>query len=223
MRLVIVLPLRNEAGLEEFLKELYNPSSPSYRKYLTVEEFTEMFGPTQQDYDDVVHWAESNGFTIAAKSRNRMNVDVTGSVATIESAFHVKMGLYQHPMENRTFYAPDREPTVDLPFPLWHIAGLDNYSIPIPAVKRKALEVKSEATTGSCPDQSFCGSDMRAAYYGGTSLTGSGQSLGLLEYARHRFDGSGNLLCERRSDPQCAYNPALHGRDQHQLHLPGLR
>jgi subtilase family serine protease len=182
MRLVIVLPLRNEAGLEEFLKELYNPSSPSYRKYLTVEEFTEMFGPTQQDYDDVVHWAESNGFTIAAKSRNRMNVDVTGSAATIESAFHVKMGLYHHPMENRTFYAPDREPTVDLPFPLWHIAGLDNYSIPIPAVKRKALEVKSEATTGSCPEQSFCGSDMRAAYYGGTSLTGSGQSLGLLEY-----------------------------------------
>jgi kumamolisin len=49
-------------------------------------------------------------------------------------------------------------------------------------VKRKALEVKSEATTGSCPEQSFCGSDMRAAYYGGTSLTGSGQSLGLLEY-----------------------------------------
>ena len=182
MRLVIVLPIRNEAGLQEFLKELYNPSSPSYRKYLTVQEFTEMFGPTQQDYDDVVHWAETNGFTIAARSRNRMNVDVTGSVATIESAFHVKMGLYRHPKENRSFYAPDREPMVDLPFQLWHIAGLDNYSIPIPALKRKALEVKSEATTGSCPDQSFCGSDMRAAYYEGTSLTGSGQSLGLLEY-----------------------------------------
>ncbi len=29
---------------------------------------------------------------------------------------------------------------------------------------------------------SFFGSDMRAAYYGGTALTGSGQSLGLLEY-----------------------------------------
>src|SRR2546430_10580369 len=30
-------------------------------------------------------------------------------------------------------YAPDREPTVNLPFPLWHITGLDNYSIPHPA------------------------------------------------------------------------------------------
>src|SRR5208282_5887730 len=38
------------------------------------------------------------------------------------------------------------------------------------------------ATTGSCPEQSFCGSDMRAAYYGSGPLTGAGQNLGLLEY-----------------------------------------
>jgi subtilase family serine protease len=181
-RLTVVLPLRDEAGLQAFLKDLYDPASPSYRKFLTVEEFTERFGPTQQDYDDVVHWAQGNGFTIAATSRNRMNVDITGSVATIENALQVKMGLYQHPTESRTFFAPDREPTVDLPIQLWHIAGLDNYSIPHPALKRNALSVSPQATTGSCLDQSFCGSDMRAAYYGGTALTGAGQSLGLLEY-----------------------------------------
>ncbi|MGD0301722.1 MAG: S53 family peptidase, partial [Bryobacteraceae bacterium] len=99
-----------------------------------------------------------------------------------ETAIHVKMGLYQHPTENRTFYAADREPTVDLPFQLWHIAGLDNYSIPQPALLRRPLTMTSQATTGSCPEQSFCGSDMRAAYYGGTALTGSGQSLGLFEF-----------------------------------------
>jgi subtilase family serine protease len=38
------------------------------------------------------------------------------------------------------------------------------------------------ATTGSGPGASFLGSDMRAAYYEGTALNGSGQSLGLLEY-----------------------------------------
>jgi kumamolisin len=165
------------------LKELYDPASPSYRQYLTVEEFTTMFGPTQQDYDAVLRWAEANGFTVVGTSRNRMNVDVTGAVAAIETAFHVNMGVYQHPTENRTFYAPDREPAVDLPFPLWHIAGLDNYSIPRPLLVRKNPNVTSNATTGSCPSASFCGSDMRAAYYEGTALTGSGQSVGLLEYA----------------------------------------
>jgi kumamolisin len=42
--------------------------------------------------------------------------------------------------------------------------------------------VVSHATTGSGPSASFLGSDMRAAYYGGTALTGAGQNLGLLEY-----------------------------------------
>jgi subtilase family serine protease len=183
MRLVLVLPVRDQAALDQLLKDLYDPSSASYRQYLTVEEFAARFGPTEQDYDVLRRWAEANGFTIVATSRNRMNLDVTGPVAAVESAFHLKMGLYQHPAENRSYFAPDREPTVDLPISLWHITGLDNYSIPQAALAHRSLAVKSEATTGSCPEGSFCGSDMRAAYYEGTALNGSGQSLGLLEYA----------------------------------------
>jgi kumamolisin len=182
MRLVLVLPLRHQPELESFLQELYDPSSPNYRHFLTVEEFTARFGPSQEDYDAVIQFAKANGLSVVGTSRNRMNVDVQGSVATIEKAFHVTMGVYQHPTENRTFHSPDREPSIDLPFSLWHIAGLDNYSLPRPLVRRaNNAEVESNATTGSGPSASFLGSDMRAAYYGG-SLTGSGQSLGLLEY-----------------------------------------
>jgi subtilase family serine protease len=185
MRLVLVLPLRNQAELDNLLQELYDPSSLSYRHFLTVEEFTARFGPTTEDYDSVIHFAEANGLTVEGTSRNRVILNVTGSVASIEQAFHVSMGVYQHPTENRTFFAPDREPTPYLSFPLWHIAGLDNYSIPHPNFVRRAQSeatTKPNATTGSGPSASFLGSDMRAAYYGGT-LTGSGQSLGLLEYA----------------------------------------
>ena len=179
MRVVLVLPLRDPAGLDNFIHELYDPTSPNYRQFLSVEEFTAMFGPTQQDYDAVIRFAESNGLKVAATSRNRVNLDVVGTVAAINKALHITLGVYQHPTEDRTFYAPDREPTTDLPFPLWHVAGLDNYSIPHPAGLHKGA--KPNATTGSGPSASFLGSDMRAAYYGG-SLTGSGQSLGLLEY-----------------------------------------
>ena len=111
MRLVLVLPLRNQAALDKLLQDLYDPSSPNYHQFLTVEEFTTMFGPSQEDYDAVQSFAETHGLTVVGTSRNRMNVDVTGPVANIEAALHVTMGLYQHPTENRTFYAPDREPT----------------------------------------------------------------------------------------------------------------
>ena len=192
MRLDVVLALRNPPELESFLHELYEPSSTSYRHFLTVAEFTARFGPTQADYDAVIHFAEANGFKVVGGTRDGMDVQIEGPVANIEEAFHLNMSVYQHPAENRTFYAPDREPTTNLPFALWHVSGLDNYSIPHPMfVKRSdyaqahgidAKDVVSHATTGSGPSASFLGSDMRAAYYGGTALTGAGQNLGLFEY-----------------------------------------
>ncbi|HZD32925.1 MAG TPA: S53 family serine peptidase [Candidatus Angelobacter sp.] len=191
MQLDVVLPLRDQAGLDAFLAELYNPNSPSYRNFLTPAEFTARFGPTQADYNALVHYLQSYGFTVVGGSRDGMEVQVKGPVSAIESAFQVKMLTYQHPTENRVFYSADREPTVGLPFQLWHVSGLDNYSIPHPLYVSKAdyakahgmspAEVVTEATTGSGPSASFLGSDMRAAYYGGT-LTGAGQNLGLFEY-----------------------------------------
>jgi kumamolisin len=182
LRIDIVLPVCDQAGLDAFLREVYDPASPSYRHFLTVPEFTARFGPTQEDYDNVVGFAKSFGLKVVGGSRDGMDVQLEGSVTSIEAAFNVSMGVYQHPTENRTFYAPDREPTVPLPVPVWHISGLDNFSTPHPALhKNPNLSVKPNTTTGSCPSSSYCGSDMRAAYYGG-SLTGSGQSVGLLEY-----------------------------------------
>jgi subtilase family serine protease len=182
MHLVLTLPLRNQSELDEFLKNLYDPSSAYFHQFLTVEEFTSVFGPTQSDYDTVIHFAESNGLTVTGTSRNRLNVEVTGSVGAIQKAFNITLGVYQHPTENRTFFAPDREPTPNLSVRLWHIAGLDNFSLPRPAGLHKRVGPKPDATTGSGPSASFLGSDMRAAYYGGTALTGAGQSLGLLEF-----------------------------------------
>ena len=193
LQLDVVLPLRDQAGLDVFLAEQRNPSSPDYRQTLTPSEFTEKFGPTQQDYDLLVQYLREHQLTVIGGSRDGMEVQVKGSVADIEAAFYVNLLVYQHPDENRTFFAPDREPMANLPFPLWHISGLDNYSIPHPMYVNKSdyakahgiapEEVVNHATTGSGPSASFLGSDMRDAYYGGTALTGAGQNLGLLEYA----------------------------------------
>jgi len=182
MRLVMVLPLRNQAALDKFLSDVNDPFSSSFHHYLTVEQFTQKFGPTQSDYDTAIAFAKTNGFKVTGTSVNRVNLSVTGTVSKIEAAFHVTMNVYQHPTENRTFFAPDREPTADVQ--LWHVTGLDNYSIPKPMLQRRDVDPLAHppATTGSCPGKSFCGSDMRAAYYEGTTLTGSGQYVGLLEY-----------------------------------------
>jgi len=192
MNLNLVLPLSDPDGLKSFLSEVYDPNSASFHKFLTPTEFTAKFGPSQAQYDAVVQFAVSSGFTVTGGSRDAMDVQVRGPVSAVESAFHVHLRTYQHPTESRQFYAPDSEPTTDLAFSLWHVSGLDNYSIPHRLLERRSdyaaahgidvKDVASHATTGSGPSASFLGSDMRAAYYGTGTLTGAGQNLGLFEY-----------------------------------------
>jgi len=188
----IVLPLRDRPGLQSFLREQYDPASPFYQLFLTPQEVTERFGPSQKDWDALVRFAKASGFEIISGTRDARDLRLIGTVANIEKALHVTLGVYQDPTEDSTFFAVDREPTVDLPFQLWHITGLDNDSKPHPLYVKKSdyakahgiaeADVVSHATTGSGPSASFLGSDMRAAYYGGTALTGSGQTIGLFEF-----------------------------------------
>jgi len=188
----IVLPLRDRAGLQDLLRKQYDPTSIFYHQFITPQEVTERYGPSQEDWDALVAYARASGFAIVGGDRDGRDLWLTGTVANIEKAFHVTLGLYKDPTDGRTFYSPDREPSVNLPFQIWHITGLDNNSKPHPLfVTKKAYakaagipikDVKSNAT-GSGPGGSFLGSDMRAAYYQGSTLTGSGQNIALFELA----------------------------------------
>jgi len=128
---------------------------------------------------------------------NRLVLDVEGPAANLEKAFNISFGLYQHPTENRTFYAPDREPSLDLDVPLLHISGLDNFTLPH-AKNVRASQSNPQAqvgkTTGSGPGGQFIGSDMRAAYYGFGALNGTGQSVGLFEFAGYEISDVQNFF-----------------------------
>src|ERR1700733_1585330 len=130
MNVSVVVALRHAPELENFLKDIYDSSSGNYRHFVTPEEFTARFGPSQEDWDATVRFAKESGFKIVGGTRDGHDLQLKGTVAQVEKVFHVTMGLYQHPTENRTFFAPDREPSVDLPFALWHVSGLDNYELP---------------------------------------------------------------------------------------------
>src|ERR1022692_3457563 len=108
LNLSIVLPLRNQAELTSLLGRLYDPSSPDYRHFLSVDQFTEQFGPTAEDYQAVIDFAHANGLTVTDAPANRLLMPVKGTVAQIEKAFHVSMKTYRHPAEDRTFFSPDR-------------------------------------------------------------------------------------------------------------------
>jgi subtilase family serine protease len=195
LSLAISLPLRNQPELADLLQQLYDPQSPSYHQYLNVQEFTRRFGPAETDYAALLRFARTNHLVVLNAAPNRMIVDLEGQAADVESAFHITLGLYQHPTGNRTFFAPDREPTLDLDVPLLHISGLDNYALPHARNVRPSQPLNRVGKgTGSGPGGQFIGSDMRAAYYGSGPLTGAGQSVGLLEFAGYEISDVKNFF-----------------------------
>ncbi|MCE0485230.1 MAG: S53 family serine peptidase [Methylacidiphilales bacterium] len=180
LQLAISLPLRNQQPLTDLLRQISDPASPQYRQYLTPAQFTERFGPTEQDYQGLIDFAKSHGLRVTGTHPNRVILDVEGSVSTVENTFHVKMWSYQHPSENRKFYAPDMEPSIDLSIPILGISGLSNYSLPHPRYKfNTAL---ASPNSGSASNGGYMGNDFRNAYVPGVSLTGSGQTVGLLQF-----------------------------------------
>jgi hypothetical protein len=183
MRLAIGLPLRDPAGLSNFLAEVYNPASPNYRHFLTAAQLTARFGPTEQDYEAVKQFARTNGLTVAATFGNRLVVDVTGPAAAVEKAWHIALHTYQHPTEARQFFAPDTEPTVAAGLPVVDVQGLSDFIRPHSKIKRTDL-ARQVAKNGSAPGGSgaFFGDDFRNAYASGTTLTGAGQMVGLLQF-----------------------------------------
>ena len=184
LNLAISIPLRNQQSLTDLLRQLSDPSSPNYRKYLTPAQFAEKFGPSEKDYQAVIDFARAHSLNVTGRHSNRVILDVEGAVSDIEKALNVTMLVYQHPKEARKFYAPDKEPSLDLTVPLAGISGLNNYALPHPRYKARPASVGNAAPNagGSGPNGTYMGNDFRAAYVPGTALTGSGQTVGLLQF-----------------------------------------
>lgn len=203
LRLTISLPLRNEAALDSLLADIYNPASPNFHHYLTPEQFDAQFAPTAEDYAKLVSWAQSEGFLVTTQVANRRLIDVDAPVAVVNRALHLNMKSFHDTANNRDFRAPDAEPKPDLGLTLLAIDGLDT-SVPKHTHLKKGPDplpqyvaapnalggapIVAQASaiqpniTGSGPSNTYLPSDMRAAYYGSGSLTGTGQTVGIFSY-----------------------------------------
>ena len=190
MELAIGLPLRNREQLTNLLDDIYNPASPNFRHFLKPDEFAAAFAPSVEDYQSVIDFAKTHHLTVSHTHPNRTLVQVSGSVKDIENAFHVHLQTFKHPKENRIFFAPDVEPSLDLKTPVLAISGLDNYVKPRPRMHLSGASSRPNVRPlggggggggGGGNTGPFEGYDFRNAYAAGVSQDGTGQSVGLFE------------------------------------------
>lgn len=188
LQFAFVLPLRNQAQLQQLLNRLYDPTDPLYGRYLTPQQFAELFAPTPLDYDRLAHWAQALGMRVVGVHSNRLVLDVEAPTATVEKVFGVHMLEYISP-DGRIFRAPNKDP-LSPPIPIQGIVGLDTAANFHPFVHPVApgfdgLSASPHAGTG--PNGGLSPSDIKTAYSLSTvSQTGAGQVLGLFELDGYR-------------------------------------
>ena len=183
LHMAINLPLRNRDALNTLLQQFYDPASPSFHHFLTSEEFTAAFGPTKEDYEAVVNFARANGLSVTAHAPTGLCWNCEGPAANFEKAFHVSLRVYPHPYGARNFYAPDVEPSLELEVPVLH-CGTDGLPIAAPGFAHvRKLENHSNVTPNLARREGIIyWTRLSRAYAQGVTNTGTGQSVGLLEF-----------------------------------------
>jgi subtilase family serine protease len=178
--LIIELPFRNEEAMAKKLHDLYDPANPDFRHFLTPGEFTETYGPTQNDFDELLNFAKANDLKIINAPPNRALLHIQAPAKAIERVFHVKMLSYKNPDNGKEFYATEGDGYLDIRLEKLEIFGLNNYENTIP--QSFALHQSGQKTLGggSGPSGGLMGNDFRNAYAPDASLTGLGQVVGLV-------------------------------------------
>ncbi|MEV4144837.1 S53 family serine peptidase [Amycolatopsis sp. NPDC049691] len=169
------LKLHNQQALEKFLADVQNPASPQYHHFLSPDQFTAEFGPTQADVGKAVSFLEKSGATGIEVSGNRQAITFTGSAAQLESAFHTRIGTYHDQVSGRDFFANDAAPTVpaDVSGVVGNVVGLDNH----------ALRTHAKAVAKPNVVKSVTPPVLKTAYgTSGLSATGSGVKVGFVEF-----------------------------------------
>ena len=206
LHFALTLPLRNRAALDALLRRQYTPGDALYGQFLTSEEFTQKFGPTEGDYKAVADWAQAHGLTVTGTHDSRTLLDVAGSAAQVETAFAVRMNRYRT-ADGAVVFANSGAPRVarSVAARLAGVAGLSDISrirphyhgrAPWSMVLRPKLPVGSGGG-GTGPAGGLAPNDVKYAYglsgvtplYGlsgaatgtATQLDGTGQRIGLFE------------------------------------------
>ena len=196
---LLALPLRNQAALQTLLARIYNPKDALYGQYLTPDQFTAQFAPTQADYDAVVAFAKAQHLTVKTYD-SRVLVGVSGTAAAVQAALSTHLNNYKD-AKGTAFFAPDTNPGIpaSLAGKVVGVLGLNNYGklkplfravTPSQLAADRALVPRVETTTppgtdfggGTGHGGAFTPTNLRTAYdLTGISEDGSGQTVGLYE------------------------------------------
>ena len=155
-----------------------DPSSSSYRKFLTPAQFRQEFAPSQAQVGAVQTWLKSQGFSVEYTPQNNHYVSAEGTVAQAEAAFGTTFGEYS--VGGLTVRSPESDVTIpdSLSGMVSGVAGLDDSA-------QFVVTDHTPGATNAPPPAAFVNAPPCSAYWGQAQATGftNPYGTGTLPYA----------------------------------------
>ena len=110
MLLVLQRSPQQEASLRKLLDDQQDKASPNYHKWLTPEQFGQLFGPADQDIQTVTSWLQTQGFQVASISRGKTVIEFSGTAAQVQQAFHT--AIHSYVVNGEQHWANSSDPSI---------------------------------------------------------------------------------------------------------------
>jgi len=184
LTLVLARSPEQEQTLEQLYADQQNPASPEYHRWLTPEEFGERFGLSDADIATLTGWLQSQGLRVNWVSPSRIFISFTGTAADVGRAFGTELHSYR--VNGRQLISVNSDPVIpqSIAPAIQAIRGL--YTIENrPQYQMTAPQLTD--TNGSSTSYYIGPADFDTIYNVPASLTGAGQTIGIVAESRTDF------------------------------------
>jgi subtilase family serine protease len=227
---VYLAPNGGLAALRSAALAMSTPGSASYRHFLTPQQYRATYGPSATTVSSVRSWLTSAGLKVDGVGPANRYVSVSGAVKAAEKAFGAEIGRYDHNGVTVQAPASALTVPSSLARQVLGITGLDttaHLTAPVSHAARppaafvnarpcsayygeKPAAYQADGTTalpqfnGATLPYAVCGyngTQLRGAYEGSTSLTGSGVTVAITDaYASSTIRSDASTYAARNGD-----------------------
>ncbi|MGA3160553.1 MAG: S53 family peptidase [Terracidiphilus sp.] len=192
MTLVLARSPEQESAFENFLADQQNPASPEYHHWLTPAEVGERFGLADQDISTLSGWLQSQGLRINWVSPSKVFIGFSGTAANLGRAFQTEFHSYNvNGVERVSVSSDPMIPEALLPA-IKAIDGL--YTVENrPAYHAGAGQSNTPAENSNSGNHYITPADFAVLYDLPLSLTGAGQTIGIVGRAHTDFADFSNF------------------------------
>jgi subtilase family serine protease len=186
----VALQLTNHAGAVALEQAVSDPTSASYRHFLTPAQWESRFSPSPATVSAVTSWLQSDGLTVDGVSQDRMTVAVSGTTEQVAAALGTTLDEYRHLGQVVRLAATQLSVPADLSGVIGGITGVDQ----VPATHDSTIDAAGAPAAGTDGQPGgFRVAPPCSGYYGQVSVSGE--------------PGYGDHFPHPLAYAPCGYNP----------------